>query len=250
MSESSFGGMATERRPQWCALLRGADEWAQSMAAGLVVAGTRGPAAMEPRLSGKGGGKNSGRPQRAAFRSCRAVAGVLVKRRIREEIIRRRIATSSIGFGLAGAERAGVRRAFPQLHEQAGQHRGVVLSEPLIEQPANLLAEIGGMTEAREFVTLQGVARSGKQKIPRGLGKTLGHGYLFCGDRNQRLTHSYKTTEEIRGKLPGLKNKQGDRQRDAASNPRQGCGRSLDRASSVQRLCGRLRGSRSYGVAS
>jgi hypothetical protein len=43
----------------------------------------------------------------------------------------------------------------------------------LIEQGGNLLAEIGGMRQTRQFKALQGVPRSRKQELPRWLGRTV-----------------------------------------------------------------------------
>ncbi len=51
--------------------------------------------------------------------------------------------------------------AFAILHEPAGEHGAGVFVEPLVEQGADLLAEIGGVAEASEFIRLQGIARSG-----------------------------------------------------------------------------------------
>jgi hypothetical protein len=48
--------------------------------------------------------------------------------------------------------------AFAIFHEPAGQHGAGVFFEPLIEQAAHLLAEIGGVAETSEFIGLQGIA--------------------------------------------------------------------------------------------
>lgn len=61
------------------------------------------------------------------------------------------------------------RRALALLHQPAREHGGGVLLDPLIEQRANLPAEIGGVAEARKLVALQRGARSGEQEFPRGL---------------------------------------------------------------------------------
>jgi hypothetical protein len=61
-------------------------------------------------------------------------------------------------------------RAFPLLHQPAGQHGCGILLHPKIEKRANLLAEIGGMAETREFIALQRISRSGEEKFPRWLG--------------------------------------------------------------------------------
>ena len=67
------------------------------------------------------------------------------------------------------------RRPLALLDEPARQHGAGVFLDPLIEQSANLLAEIGGMTEAREFVALKRIARSREKKLPRRLGWGTGH---------------------------------------------------------------------------
>src|SRR5216684_2396674 len=51
----------------------------------------------------------------------------------------------------------------PLLHQPARQHGGGVFLHPEIEKRANLLAEICGMAQTREFITLQRVARSGEK---------------------------------------------------------------------------------------
>jgi len=52
-------------------------------------------------------------------------------------------------------------------------------SEPLVEQRADLLPEIGGMAEAREFIALQRGARSGEKELPRRLGFLAMHTVLL-----------------------------------------------------------------------
>jgi hypothetical protein len=67
-------------------------------------------------------------------------------------------------------------RAFPLFHQPASEHSGGVFLHPQIEKRANLFAEISGMAETREFITLQRVTRSGEKKLPRGLGFVVVHG--------------------------------------------------------------------------
>lgn len=69
--------------------------------------------------------------------------------------------------------------AFPLLHEPTGQHGGGIFLNPKIEKRADLLAEIGGMTEPREFIALQRISRSGEQKLPRRLGFVVVHAGLL-----------------------------------------------------------------------
>jgi hypothetical protein len=70
-------------------------------------------------------------------------------------------------------------RTFPLLHQPARQHGRGVFLHPKIEQRANFLAEIGGMAETRQFVTLQRVARSGEKKLPRRLSFVMVHASLL-----------------------------------------------------------------------
>ena len=67
-------------------------------------------------------------------------------------------------------------RPLPLLHQPARQHGGGVFLHPEIEKRANLLAEICGMAQTREFITLQRVTRSGEKELPRRLGLVVVHG--------------------------------------------------------------------------
>jgi len=66
-------------------------------------------------------------------------------------------------------------RVFPLLHQPASQHGGRVFLHPQVEKSADLLAEISGMTETREFIALQRVSRSREKELPRGLGLVVVH---------------------------------------------------------------------------
>jgi hypothetical protein len=66
-------------------------------------------------------------------------------------------------------------RTFPLLHQPASQHGRGVFLYPKVEKCADLLAEIGGMAEAREFVALQRVSRSREKELPRGLSLVAVH---------------------------------------------------------------------------
>ncbi len=59
--------------------------------------------------------------------------------------------------------------------QPARKHGASVLFDPLIQQSANLLPEIGGVAETRKFVALKRVARSGEKKLPRRLRWGTGH---------------------------------------------------------------------------
>jgi hypothetical protein len=70
--------------------------------------------------------------------------------------------------GFAGGKHVrGPRGAVTLFHKPARQHGGGVLLHPLIEQGGDFLAEIGGVREARQLKTLQGVPRSGEKELPR-----------------------------------------------------------------------------------
>jgi hypothetical protein len=80
-------------------------------------------------------------------------------------------------------------RAFPLLHQPPRQHGRGILLHPKIQERANFLAEIGGMAETREFVTLQRVARSGEKKLPRRLGFAMVHASLLAAGARTVTSH-------------------------------------------------------------
>ena len=65
--------------------------------------------------------------------------------------------------------------AFALLDEPARDQGVGVFVEPLVEEGRDLLAEIGGVAKAREFVGLQSVAGGGEKEFPRRLGALAGH---------------------------------------------------------------------------
>jgi hypothetical protein len=86
------------------------------------------------------------------------------------------------GFG-GGLVRRGLgfrgkHGALALLDQPARDHGVGVFIEPLVEQGRDLLAEIGRVTEAREFVALQGVAGGGEKELPGWLGAIGVHGDL------------------------------------------------------------------------
>jgi hypothetical protein len=129
-------------------------------------------------ISGKAGGESRKMRRTIVITSkWAAVCG-------REDLpIRKKI----IGHGMAAlqqslAGRRGlqhVRRALALLHQPAREHGASILFKPLIEKRADLLAEIGGMVETREFVALQRSARSREKELPRRLGLVTGHASLL-----------------------------------------------------------------------
>ena len=71
------------------------------------------------------------------------------------------------------------RRPFALLDQPAREHGAGVFFHPLIEQRADLLAEIGGMGKTRKFVALERIPRSREKKLPRRLGWGTGHDSLL-----------------------------------------------------------------------
>ena len=88
--------------------------------------------------------------------------------------------------------------AFPLLHQPARQHGRGILLHPQVEKSANLLAEIGGVAEPRQFVALQGVSRSGKKKLPRWLSFAVVHKGLQ-GIDTRKLTLRHLESRITRG---------------------------------------------------
>jgi len=81
-------------------------------------------------------------------------------------------------------------RALPLLHQPARQHGGGIFFHPKIKKRADLLAEISGMAETREFITLKRVSRSREKKLPRGLSFVMVHVGLLVA-RAGTLTPHY-----------------------------------------------------------
>jgi len=121
-------------------------------------------------------------PRRASERSVAAARNVWANESIRQKIIGHRMAICGNRFGGGMVRRglcvSGVNRALPLLNEPAGDHGVGVFVEPLVEEGRDLLAEIGGVCKAREFVAMERVAGSGEKKLPRRLGAIVGHGAL------------------------------------------------------------------------
>jgi hypothetical protein len=119
---------------------------------------------------------------------------------IRQEIIGHRLRGDLRGHGgwnAAGSRLSGRRfvgghhGALALFDKPASKHGGGILFNPGVDEGSDLLAEIGGVTEAREFVALQGVAGSGQKKFPGRLSAIGGHRILRreglwknCGDRS------------------------------------------------------------------
>jgi hypothetical protein len=104
------------------------------------------------------------------------------------------------GLIRSGLDIRGAQVAFAHLEENARDHGVGILVEQLVDKRIDFLAEIGGMTEAREFVTVQSVAGSGKKEFPRRLGAANGHGALqwtrVARDARHRITRNMILTSK------------------------------------------------------
>jgi len=92
---------------------------------------------------------------------------------IRQKIIGHRIGSASSGFR-GGRLLWTENRDLALANQPAREIGGGIFVEPLIEQRGNLLAQIGGVAEARKLIALQGIARSGEKEFPRRLGARSG----------------------------------------------------------------------------
>jgi len=135
---------------------------------------TRLRCAAEPGVGGTFSSRTSTNRQLPCKTSGWAAVYGLGSGSIREKIIGRGMRAVVAGFAV-GEKIHPSRRAFPLLQKQSREHGGGVFFHPLIKQGANLLAEIGGTCQTREFKALQGTPRSGKQELPRWLGHSGGH---------------------------------------------------------------------------
>lgn len=90
--------------------------------------------------------------------------------------------------GLTGRRVHGMRRVFALLHQPARQHGRSIFFEPLVEQCADLLAQIRGVVQPRQLIALQTIPGSRKQEFPRRLCSISGHVPFSCGDRNCMVT--------------------------------------------------------------
>ena len=118
----------------------------------------------EARLSALGDGGGVARPPNSIPVSLSIANCGRRSRLIREKIIGHGFAAS-----IAVCRRSLRHRVLALAHQQSRQQRRGVLFQPRIQQLGDLLSQIGGVVQAREFVTLQGIAGSGKQELPGGL---------------------------------------------------------------------------------
>lgn len=85
---------------------------------------------------------------------------------IRKKIIGHDMAVCGQQFFGPSGLRTAHRRFFLVLEEPARQHGAGIFLQPLIEQRADFLPEIGSMTETGEFIALQRVPRGREEELP------------------------------------------------------------------------------------
>jgi hypothetical protein len=118
--------------------------------------------------------------RKMAITSCWTAVGRGRSRPIRKNVIGHAIPVRILGEQIRERNGfVGVRSALALVHQKAREHGFGIFLDPLLEERGDLLAEIGGVAEAREFEALKRVARSGKQEFPRELGFMNGHGDLL-----------------------------------------------------------------------
>jgi hypothetical protein len=93
----------------------------------------------------------------------------------RQEIIGRSFARHPARFG---CRRVRHLRLHALVNQPSRQRRRSIFLQPLIQEIADLLAQVGSMSKAGEFIVLQGVPRSAQQELSGRLGLVLGHGIL------------------------------------------------------------------------
>jgi len=141
--------------------------------------------------------RQSKNPEQGAGKLSRTRAGTVGRGgSIRQNIIGHRMAVGGAGIRIGRIFRGGGGTA-ALLDQPAREHGGSVLLEPLVEEFANFLAEIGGVAQARKFVGLQGIARSREKKFPGSLGAELGHRVLPTDSETKyRENNNSKVTKE------------------------------------------------------
>ena len=137
--------------------------------------------------------------RRASERSVAAARNVWASETIRQKIIGHRIPVRGSGFGGGLVRRRqgvrGVNGALSLLDQPTGDQGVGVLVHPLVKEGRDLLAQVGGVGEAREFVAVKRVARSGEKKLPRRLGAVVGHVALRANRvTSNGLDHSSKAS--------------------------------------------------------
>jgi hypothetical protein len=148
-------------------------------------------------------------PRRSGEKLRATTRNVWLSESIRQKIIGHRMAVCGRGVGggliRRGMGLRGKHGALALLDQPAGDHGVGIFIEPLVEQGRNLLAEIGRVTEAGEFVALQGVAGSGEKELPGRLGAIGVHGALrlnwvtynvrYRNSKHSMITSNLRVTE-------------------------------------------------------
>ena len=119
-------------------------------------------------------GREPVRSPKIAFTSRRTAICMRWGGPIRKNIIGHRMSVLREHFR-GGRDFLQVQGALALLDEPAREQRLRVFLDPLFQKRRNLLAEIGGMTKTREFVTLQRSARCREKELPGGLRVGQGH---------------------------------------------------------------------------
>jgi hypothetical protein len=213
-AQACGSGAAREEKPARFATQRNSHE-VDTPPRMLPVSPTAGKNSRKRHEKLRRGGETSGSSTRSARRSDT----------LREDVIGRRMAVASKGFGRRSGSFA-EDGAFALIHEPAGEHGRRVFLEILIEEGSQLLAEIGGVSEAGEFIGLQRVAGSGEQELPGRLGVIGVHENLLeqvlwksRGDSsilsnvvtsNPRVTRLWKSMQSVENALRACSGCAGD----------------------------------------
>jgi hypothetical protein len=130
--------------------------------------------------------------RRRTKRICSAAAASFAPRsvEIRQNIIGHRACGLQTRLGLCAdrVRHVGARGTFAMLDQPARQHGRGVFLHPTVQQLADFLAQIGGVSQTGKLIALQGVTRSGKEKLPRGLSAVAGQKVLQQRDADSNST--------------------------------------------------------------
>jgi hypothetical protein len=176
---------AVMSRAEECVALARSGSAREACRAGVAAMDTPARAVASQNQRGKISNKPCFGPRKAAMTSGCAASYRRLDRGIREKNIGH--GWPAIRFGLAGC-RVGLRRTGTLLHQPARQHGGSIFLEPLVEQGVDLLSKVGGVTQPRQFIALQTIARSGKQEFPGRLRLVARHGCLSYVKIIRRVT--------------------------------------------------------------
>ena len=172
MAAIAVEGTGQTRFCEACRWDAGAGEFIRSCRTVLVTPPERNH---RSSVSARAGGVLRIERRKTVFTSSRASVSERRDRPLRKKIIGHGMSIFPCGLS-GGSSFRRLLRAFPLLHQPARQHGGGVFLNPEVKKRADLFAEISGMAETREFITLQRVTRSGEKKLPRRLGFVVVHG--------------------------------------------------------------------------